>query len=78
MPKNRLWVLAASLVLSPLAMAQGTGAAALDAARQAAEAQVDKTLAIIGNQFPMLGGILGILSKPIIDQALNQAQMPEF
>ena len=59
-------------------MAQGTGAAALDAARQAAEAQVDKTLAIIGNEFPMLGGILGILSKAIIDQALNQAQMPEF
>ena len=28
MPKNRLWVLAASLVLSPLAMAQGTGAPA--------------------------------------------------
>ena len=59
-------------------IAHDTGAAALDAAKQAAEAQVDKTLAIIGNEFPMLGGILGLLSKPIIDQALNQAQMPDF
>lgn len=59
-------------------IAHNTGAAALDAAKQAATAQVDKTLAIIGNEFPMLGGILGILSKPIIDHALNQAQMPDF
>ena len=59
-------------------IAHNTGAAALDAAKQAAAAQVDKTLAIIGNEFPMLGGILGILSKPVIDYALNQAQMPDF
>jgi hypothetical protein len=55
-------------------IAHSTGEAALDAAKQ----QVDKTLAIIGNEFPMLGGILGILSKPIIDRALNQAKMPDF
>lgn len=59
-------------------IAHSTGEAALDAAKQAAENQVDKTLAIIGNEFPMLGGILGILSKPIIDRALNQAKMPDF
>ena len=59
-------------------IAHNTGATALDAAKQSATEQVDKTLAIIGNEFPMLGGILGILSKPIIDHALNQAQMPDF
>ncbi len=59
-------------------IAHNTGAAALDAAKAQAQAQVDKTLAIIGNEFPMLGGILGILSKPVIDRALNQAKMPEF
>lgn len=59
-------------------IAHSTGAAALDAAKAAAQQQVDKTLAIIGNEFPMLGGILGILSKPVIDQALNKAKMPDF
>ncbi len=59
-------------------IAHSTGEAALDAAKQKAQQQVDKTLAIIGNEFPMLGGILGILSKPVIDQALNKARMPDF
>ena len=59
-------------------IAQQSGAAAVDAAKQAAAAQIDKTLAIIGNEFPMLGGILGLLSKPVIQQALEQAQMPDF
>jgi hypothetical protein len=59
-------------------IAHSTGAAALDAAKAQAQQQVDKTLAIIGNEFPMLGGILGILSKPVIDQALNKAKMPDF
>lgn len=59
-------------------IAHSTGEAALDAAKQKAQQQVDKTLAIIGNEFPMLGGILGILSKPVIDQALNKCKMPDF
>ena len=59
-------------------IAHSTGEAAIDAAKAQAQAQVDKTLAIIGNEFPMLGGILGILSKPVIDQALNKAKMPDF
>lgn len=59
-------------------IAHNTGAAAIDAAKQKAQQQVDKTLAIIGNEFPMLGGILGILSKPVIDRALDQCKMPDF
>ncbi|RYF67065.1 MAG: hypothetical protein EOO22_20000 [Comamonadaceae bacterium] len=59
-------------------IAHSTGEAAIGAAKQQAQQQVDKTLAIIGNEFPMLGGILGILSKPVIDQALNKCQMPDF
>lgn len=59
-------------------IAHSTGAAALDEAKARAQQQVDKALAIIGNEFPMLGGILGILSKPVIDQALNKCQMPDF
>jgi hypothetical protein len=59
-------------------IAQNTGAAAIDAAKEKARQQVDKTLAIIGNEFPLLGGILGLLSKPIIDKALNACEMPDF
>jgi hypothetical protein len=59
-------------------IANDTGAAAIDMAKQKAQQQVDKTLNIISNEFPMLGGILGILSKPIIDKALDKCKMPDF
>jgi len=59
-------------------IAHDTGAAGLDAAKQKADQQVDKALNIIGNEFPLLGGILGALAKPIIDHALKQVEMPDF
>lgn len=59
-------------------IAQATGEAALEEAKAQAAAQVDNAMNIIGNEFPILGGILGILAKPIIDMALSKVQMPEF
>jgi hypothetical protein len=59
-------------------IAQSTGTAGIDAAKEQAQKQVDNALGIISNEFPILGGILGLLSKPIIEMALNEVAMPEF
>lgn len=59
-------------------VAAETGEAAIEAAKQNAEAQVDKSLAIIANEFPILAGILPALSKPLIDAALRECEMPDF
>ena len=59
-------------------IAQSTGAAGIDMAKEQAKKQVDNALGIISNEFPILGGILGLLSKPIIDMALKEVEMPEF
>jgi hypothetical protein len=59
-------------------IAHSTGAAAIDEAKKQAKRQVDNALSIVSNEFPLLGGILGLLSKPLIDYALKQVEMPEF
>lgn len=59
-------------------IAHNAGEAGLDTAKDRAQAQVDKALAIIGNEFPILASILGVMSKPLIDRALSECEMPDF
>ncbi|QNP49157.1 hypothetical protein [Diaphorobacter aerolatus] len=59
-------------------IAKNSGTAAIDTAKQQAQAQVDKSLAIIGNEFPILASILAVLSKPVIDRVLSECEMPDF